>query len=234
MNVDNHVFELLPAYALDTLDEDEALHVSVHLVECTTCREALKKYQAVVDQLPLASAEFSPPPRLKQHILQSLHPAKTRENRTAKTGFVASLFARAPLWGTISLVLVLLLGMSNLLLWQRISHVEQSTLRVVSMRGTDFSPQATGMLVISNDGKSGTLVVDNLPSLGKDQQYQLWLIQRDQRTSGGIFSVDEGGYGSLYIDSPQPLGDYSTFGITVEPRGGSPGPTGNKVLGGKL
>ncbi|RJQ80137.1 MAG: anti-sigma factor [Desulfobacteraceae bacterium] len=32
--------------------------------------------------------------------------------------------------------------------------------------------------------------------------------------------------------SPRPLNSYRTFGITIEPRGGSPGPTGSKVLGG--
>jgi anti-sigma-K factor RskA len=34
--------------------------------------------------------------------------------------------------------------------------------------------------------------------------------------------------------SEQPLKAFSTFGITIEPAGGSPGPTGDKVLGGGL
>ena len=90
------------------------------------------------------------------------------------------------------------------------------------------------MLVISSDGEHGTLVVDGLPPLDASQQYQLWLIQDGQRTSGGIFSVDGEGYGSLWITSPKPLISYQAVGITVEPAGGSPAPTGERVLGGEL
>jgi anti-sigma-K factor RskA len=88
--------------------------------------------------------------------------------------------------------------------------------------------------VVSLDGEHGTLVVDGLAALGEEQQYQLWLIQDGQRTSGGVFSVSEEGYGSLWISSPEPLSSYSTFGITIEPAGGSPGPSGDKVLGNAL
>jgi anti-sigma-K factor RskA len=90
------------------------------------------------------------------------------------------------------------------------------------------------MLVVSQDGEHGTLVVDGLPALDEMSQYQLWLIRDEQRTNGGIFSVDEEGYGNLWVSSPEPLLSYSAFGITVEPAGGSPGPTGVKVLGGEL
>lgn len=104
----------------------------------------------------------------------------------------------------------------------------------VQFQGTNAAPNATGLLVISLDGMHGTMVVDQLPVLGEAEQYQLWLIQDGERTSGGVFSVDTQGYKSLYIDSPEPLASYSAFGITVEPAGGSPGPTGEKVLGGEL
>jgi anti-sigma-K factor RskA len=97
-----------------------------------------------------------------------------------------------------------------------------------------MAPEATGLLVISVDGEHGTLVVDGLASLEPSWQYQLWLIQDGQRTSGGVFSVSHEGYGSLWISSPQPLSSYSAFGVTIEPEGGSPGPTGDKVLGNTL
>ena len=55
-----------------------------------------------------------------------------------------------------------------------------------------------------------------------------------QRTSGGVFSVYDEGYGVLKIDAPEPLISYQNVGITIEPAGGSPGPTGERVLGGDL
>jgi len=36
------------------------------------------------------------------------------------------------------------------------------------------------------------------------------------------------------VQANQPLDTYQSFGITIEPNGGSPAPTGKKVLGGNL
>jgi anti-sigma-K factor RskA len=60
------------------------------------------------------------------------------------------------------------------------------------------------------------------------------LIRDGQRTNGGVFSVNPDGYASLELYSPLPLIQYQAIGITIEPWGGSPGPTGPKVLGGDL
>ena len=107
-------------------------------------------------------------------------------------------------------------------------------MRIVMLTGTEAAPGVTGTIVITTAGESGTLVVDGLPSLDEARQYQLWLIRDGQRTSGGVFSVNPEGYGLLWISSPANLTSYGAFGITIEPAGGSPGPTGDKVLGGIL
>ena len=99
------------------------------------------------------------------------------------------------------------------------------------LAGSEVAPEASGIIYNSADGRNGTVIVDRLPQLGPDQQYQLWLIQHGQRTSGAVFSVDADGYRGLQIASPIPLQDYSAFGITIEPAGGSPSPTGQRVLG---
>jgi anti-sigma-K factor RskA len=234
MNAENHVTDYLPAYALEILEDDELDQVNEHLASCPSCRLELEKFQSVVEQMPLAAPEHTPPPDLKGRILAAACTAESASQPSKGGGFMRRLFSLAPVWGAASLALVILLGISNLLLWQRVNQVDRQMLRVVNLRGTDFTPQATGMLVISRDGNSGTLVVDNLPALEQGRQYQLWLIQDGQRTSGGIFDVDPGGYGSIYVESPQSLVSYSAFGITIEPTGGSPGPTGEKVLGGEL
>jgi anti-sigma-K factor RskA len=143
-----------------------------------------------------------------------------------------------PAWGVVSLVVVAVLVVGNLWLGGGLGgpqdEIEPGVLRTINLTGTEAAPEATGLLVVSLDGEHGTLVVDGLAALGEEQQYQLWLIQDGQRTSGGVFSVSEEGYGSLWISSPEPLSSYSTFGITIEPAGGSPGPSGDKVLGNAL
>lgn len=235
-----HVHELIPAYALDSLDEQEHLLVAEHLVSCESCRAELAAYQDIVDDLPLGMAVSEPPTDLKDKILASARKRTAPQHESVSASWwerFFRVFRGAPAWGMVSLVLILVLGASNLFLWGRLSTLEQTEhdgFISVHLDGTEAAVSATGLLVISPDGEYGTLVVDGLPYLDESQQYQLWLIEDGQRTDGGVFSVSEEGYGTLLIESPRHLISYPQFGITIEPAGGSPGPTGEKVLGGQL
>jgi len=241
MNTEEHYFDLLSAYALGILDEEEQIQVSEHLTFCSICRAELEAYDQVVQNLPLAMVESKPTDAVKDRIM-----AHARRDKNALEGssqgswwtqLSHAIRIYAPAWGLVSLILILALGFSNIFLWDRLNEIErvaQNELISIPMQGTDASPQAVGTLVVSQNGKHGTLIVDGLPILEETSQYQLWLIRDGQRMSGGVFSVGDDGYGSLWVASPDPLLSYSDFGITVEPAGGSPGPTGPKVLGGKL
>ena len=236
--MEEHVIDLLPAYALGCLDREDDLRVAEHLAACRMCRDELEGYRSLVTDLPFAVAQSDPPPGLKEAILQ-----RARQTQgvvlAAKVPWWQRLpwLGSAPSWSMVSLVLILVLGASILLMWGRLNTLERlqpNALQTILMEGTENAPIATGMLVISLDGTHGTLVVDQLPVLSESQEYQLWLIKDGQRISGGVFTTDEKGYKGMYIKSPEPLDSYTSFGITIEPAGGSPGPTGEKVLGGEL
>lgn len=143
-----------------------------------------------------------------------------------------------PAWGLASLFLIIGLAASSLILWQRVNRLEFATapggMRAVPLNATGSAPGATGFVVISTDGEDGALVVDGLPPLAETQEYQLWLIRDGQRTSGAVFATDEKSYGGTRIRAPRSLLDYSAVGITIEPAGGSPQPTGEQVLWGAL
>jgi anti-sigma-K factor RskA len=235
MPVLEHMSDWLPAYALDVLDEAEAQQVKEHLEACEICQAELRAYRGVVDELPLAALESQPPPTLKANILSQV--AKPAGVQQPKPSWWQRFTFKSPAWGMVSLALIVLLGVSNLFLWRQINSLQdasQDTLATVPLTGGETTPDATGLLVISMDGEHGTLVVDRLPSLDESQQYQVWLIRDDQRTSGGVFSVDEDGYGAVWVHAPDPLISYERFGVTIEPAGGSPAPTGERVLGGQL
>jgi anti-sigma-K factor RskA len=239
MILDGHVLDFIPAYALSCLDEDEAAQVSDHLKRCQDCQVELRAFQAVVDQLPLAIPQAEPSPKVKQMLLKRVEQDLTPEKQPSAWDRLRHVFKSvSPAWGLASLAIVAVLLISNLALWRQFNQLRSNpaatALRVVNLEGTQFSPGASGMIVMSRNGEYGTLVVDHLPTLSAQQQYQLWLIQDGKRTSGGVFSVSPEGYASLVVTSPRPLDDYSAFGITIEPAGGSPGPTGEKVLGGNL
>jgi anti-sigma-K factor RskA len=236
---ENHVTEQIPAYALDCLDAEEALEVSAHLAVCTLCRDELRVYQAASAQLSLAAPQVQPPTRLKARLLQAVQARSKRQNSGVVEFWLRlwrGLFARqsGPIWAGVSLVLMIALTASSLALWTQVKRNPANDFRLVKLSATSSAPGASGLMVITQEGETGTLVVDGLPPLDRTQQYQLWLIRDGKRTSGGVFSVIPGGYGSMVVDSPLPLTEYPSFGITVEPAGGSPAPTGKKVLGGNL
>lgn len=243
MNNNEHVMDLIPGFALEILDEQEADRVSNHLQSCPACRSELEAYHAVVASLALAAPEAQPPARLKTRLMASLpeHKSRSAPPQTAPWWQILLAFfqGRSLAWNAVSLLLIVVLAASNLVLLNRLDQASSPTqvsdsLRTVLLTGTDAAPLATGMLVISKNGEYGTLVVDHLPPLEPSQQYQLWLIRDEVRTSGGVFSVSVEGYGAMEIEISESLSSFPAFGITIEPVGGSPEPTGVRVLGGQL
>jgi anti-sigma-K factor RskA len=251
MSEDAHVIDLIPAFALNCLDETEASVVAQHLETCSACQAELLAYQDVAGQLTMAAPDADPPVALKQRLLTNLHREEERTAIRSKTAvspphpsswqqFLTYLnrFFSQPAWQVAALLLIVALGIGNLVLWQRANQPDAQptpALQVYNLEGTDNAPGASGLIVMSVNGRNGTLIVENLPALSQAQQYQLWLIDDDgQRTSGSVFSVSADGYSVLDIESARSLFDYPAFGITVEPAGGSPAPTGQRVLGSGL
>lgn len=230
--------ELIAAYAIGCLSREERVMVATHLAACSACREDLRSYQGVVDDLALGVPEAQPSPLLRQRIVRragsSLSPSLAKwPVRTWSQRLLAVVSWKAPVWGPVSAALIVLLLVSNVLLWRQASAPGQnaSSMRTVALVGTSSAPSARATVIVSSDGEYGTLVAEGLPTLDEKHQYQLWLIRDGTRTSGAVFSIGADGYGSVQVASPQPLSSYSAFGVTIEPVGGSAAPTGQRVLG---
>jgi anti-sigma-K factor RskA len=238
-----HVLDLLPAYAVGSLEADELQRVEEHLLSCWVCRNESSTFQTVADELSLAIPGAAPSPDLRDRLLQRVHSVnrvrpQEKEQAAPQTPVRPFWERLLPAWGLASLFLIVGLAASSFILWQRVSQLEFATapggMRAVPLSATDSAPSATGFVLISADGEDGALVVDGLPPLGESQQYQLWLIRDGKRTSGAVFSTDEKSYGGTRIRAPLSLLEYSAVGITIEPAGGSSQPTGVRVLGGPL
>jgi len=89
--------------------------------------------------------------------------------------------------------------------------------------------QAT--LVWSDTSSLSALVVDGLPALSGDKDYQLWYIGAGGAVSAGLLDTSvsaSGGTAWRVLDGSLTAGD--TIGLTVEPKGGSTQPTTTPVL----
>ena len=235
----DNVADYLPAFVLEDLTAEEVRLVKEHLATCPTCQVELAHLQQIAAELPLALVQATPPPELKTKLMQSIGSNRPdRVTSTARISYLPNLvdFFRGH-FVAFGLALIIILAFGNLLLWRQLNlvvHTTSTPQRLVTLSNTQFSPGANGTVVVSPNGHDFTLVVADLAALDVNKQYQVWLIKGTEHTGVGVFSVDPSGYASLTMSSQYPLAQYDTIGISVEPAGGSPEPTGASVLRGGL
>jgi len=83
-------------------------------------------------------------------------------------------------------------------------------------------------LVWSGELGLSAIIVDDLPALGDDQDYQLWYIGEGGPISAGTFDSTGSGTSWRVLDGTMSAGD--TVGVTVEPAGGSDQPTTDPIV----
>ena len=90
----------------------------------------------------------------------------------------------------------------------------------------DVSGGGAGTLVVSPEEGRALFTAADLPQPSADQTYQLWAIDDSGATSVGLLQPDSGRASQL-IDVPA---GSTTFGMTIEPAGGSEQPTTKPIL----
>lgn len=248
MSVCQELQELYPAYALDAITNDERSRIEAHLVRCANCAQQVAEYQSVADALALAVPPIEPPAGLKARVLAATTPRPVpSSNLLAQLHIALTNLVRAPAFAVAMLVLVVALAVWNWSLQNQLDaqivhemSEQRAFLNTVAyaesaprrMEATSIAPHAVGRLYVAPELNTLALVVYDLPTLDAHRVYQMWLIRADgTRTSGGTFTVDHEGTGWLMVHPREPVSDCQSVGITIEPRGGSPKPTGERVLG---
>ncbi len=84
----------------------------------------------------------------------------------------------------------------------------------------------------SQDDQTGILHVRRLPTAERDQDYQLWVLDKNQAApvSAGVFRVAEDGSATIEFTPTQDVSPDSSFAVSLEKSGGSPSPEGPIVL----
>jgi anti-sigma-K factor RskA len=85
---------------------------------------------------------------------------------------------------------------------------------------------AVGAVVPADEGS--VFVVEGLEDIPEDETYQLWLFEGETPVSAGTFEVEDG---RAVLETGRSLEGFSGAAVTVEPEGGSRGPTSDPVLG---
>jgi anti-sigma-K factor RskA len=106
------------------------------------------------------------------------------------------------------------------------------TLRV-DLAGQPVAPGATARAFMSRE--NGVVFTANaLPALPADKAYQLWVIADGKPVSAGLVTPDPSGHAAQLFAMPPNLVALQAVAVTIEPAGGVPAPTGDKVLVGAI
>jgi anti-sigma-K factor RskA len=221
----------LAAYALGALEEDEAERLRLHLERCEDCRRDLRWLEPAVELLPRTVEQLEPPPGLREELMdvvRSESPAAERELPERAGGRWGAL--RLSLWRpatAVAATAMLIAGVVAGYLLHQPGSGHPSTLQVQAMAG---APRAGGVLV--REGGSGILRVQGMPSLARDEVYEVW-VQHDGELMPSSLFVPRRDH-SADAAVPGSLDGADAVLVTKEPRGGSRQPTSPPLLSVKL
>lgn len=254
--MENHIEELLPFYALDALTEEEREQVEVYLAKHPEARTQVEEMRRVAGAVPAGVSPVQPAPRTKAALMarvaadERAH-SSTQVQPSPRVSRFESFFrtlsfaaaAIAIIWAVALNIQVLrlqsevgklnsaLVAQSKSLnqIIQKLPQTTPPTTITVALKGTKAQPGAQGQLIADPGSQSAVLVVTGLPPLQPGKTYQVWLIA-NAPVSAGLLTVDANGQGVLIITSKESIGSFKSLGISVEPQGGSPQPTGDIVV----
>lgn len=238
-----HLHLLTGAYAADALDEPELAAFERHLADCDACVQEVGELRATTARLAEAAAE-QPPPGLRARVLAEI--ATVRQDppeaagddelaaRRAARRWPARLFAVA---AAVLLLLSLSLTALTIRLDHRLDRLEAATDQVQAVlaapdaRALPARPGAKGaaLVVASKSRGQAVFVASGLDQPGPDRAYELWLLgPGGQPRPAGLLNLSGDGRARQLVAGS--LSGAAGIALTVEPAGGSPGPTTNPVV----
>ena len=212
------VAELIPAYALNALDDTERAEVEAHLDSCRLHAEALA-FERTAARLAEAAPEREPPTTLRDRIV-----AAAVQQRAAPPTPIAAAGRPPPMrarprfvpYALAAAIAVLIVWFVS---WNVLSDSDEGAIvRTASSNGINIT------LVYTPSDAAASISLDGLPAIGSDQTYQLWTIGPGALpVSAGLLERLDDGTAAQSLSGSFEGG--TTFAITVEPGGGSEQPT---------
>jgi anti-sigma-K factor RskA len=100
--------------------------------------------------------------------------------------------------------------------------------KVFAMAG-DAAPEANAKVIWDTETHQWVIYIFNLPTPPSDKDYQLWYVTKDARISAAVFRPNAQGRTVLKLTLPaQATSGLAATAVTLEPKGGSPQPTGDR------
>lgn len=225
---------LAAAYALDALEPDERAAFEAHYPSCDICATEVVEFRETAAVLA-ADQATAPPHQLRAAVLAEI--SRTRQLSPPAGGAVVDLSQRRRRAAQAALgaaaVVAILLGAIGVI---RSTGGGDEFAEVVAaddaLGVTLEGDQGTIEAVWSPDRDQVALLASGLEPAGQGLTYALWFFVDDAPVPAGLFAPEADGRVRAVLDIDDITGD--GWGVTIEPDGGSPQPTGDVLFVGTL
>lgn len=219
----------LAAYSLGALDEAEGTELRAHVEGCDECRRRLRWLRPAVDLIPASVPQLGPPPAMRVRLLGIVRA------ETEPAAVATAPERRSPLAGLRGLVVrpvfalgaVAVLGVGVAAGYLARGDEDAGESRLVSARALAAQPGEVSVK-LERSGNAATLHVGELPALGRDEVYEVWVQHGDEMVPGGTFVLGIDGTAEAPVTGT--LEGASAVFVTAEPEPGSERPTTRPVL----
>ena len=232
-------------YALGALTAEERAAFEAHLADCAVCRADVQALGEVSGLLAHAAEAATPPPALRERILREAR--AVRPLAAGGRGLPWLAVAAAVVLAVAAGVAYLKERGSRQMLERAVAVARDSLAAQQQLVATLLAPDVN-TAVLASKGRPPTarvfwnpsrhrvvMAVFDLPPAPAGRIYQLWAIQTGKApVSLGIFNTAPDGRLTTSLDVPPALVAFDVTAVTEEPAGGSPQPTQQPFLVGKL
>ena len=240
--------ELLAGRALDSLDAEEQAELETELAQQPELAEELDELREAAALVGMGVTPSSPSEETCRKVMAMAASTRTGESRRRWPTLFGRIQAPALaiMAAAIAVLLFFVIGTGTKVdsLQEQVADLNGLSKRQgeslqalanwgdrgIRLIGTEKAPDAYGYLLVTAADDMGVLVITDLPPLAPGQVFQLWLSKAEGRVNGGVLEPTGGNYEILVVRSAEPLSGFRGFGMTIEPAGGSDGPTGSRVL----
>ncbi len=227
-NQDKHeeIKSLVAAHVLGSVPPEERPYVRAHILACDECLAEADKYAEVASRLALSVEEVPLPAGFADRVVAAagIESAPARQPVEAKRGW--SLFPKLAM--ATAAVVMAVFSFSYAELKLDLERQEQALASILSNDGgIDLKGPGGAAATVVPTETGSAFIAYGLADAPSDKTYQLWLMKGEVPVSAGTFDVDEG---LAYFETSTNLDQYDGAAVTVEPAGGSLGPTGTEVV----
>ena len=217
--------DLLAAYALGSVPDDERREIADHVTSCAECSAELADFKAVSESLALAVAPADVPAGFADRVMA----AAVGDRPVAEPSRLKRRWARLGILAGAALLAAVIAVTGTIIENNNDSQRRQEVLALLS---SDDGISLTGDDEVIGKVSGSKFALAGVDEAPEGKTYQLWLMKGDDcqsaepdectLISGGTFEAEDG---IALVELDESAGQWEDAAVTIEDEGGAEAPT---------